>query len=83
MAEGLKPTADGTRSTIFRYSGTDSQRELITINIYSIQKGEAEDLFLKENDIIIVPKSGVKTFFVELRDTIKGIFGIGFSLGSL
>lgn len=26
MAEGLKATADGTRSTIFRYSGRDGQR---------------------------------------------------------
>ncbi len=83
MAEGLKLTADGTRTTIFRSAGNESQREQITLNIYAIQKGQAEDLYLKENDIVIVPKSGVKTFLVEFRDTIRGIFGIGFSLGSL
>lgn len=83
MAEGLKPTADGAQSTIFRYSGRDSQREQIPVDLYAIQKGRAEDLTLKENDIIIVPKSGVKTFLIELRDTVRGVFGLGFSLGSL
>jgi len=83
MAEGLKPAADGTQSTIFRYSGRDGQRELIPVNLYAVQKGQAEDLLLKENDILIVPKSGVKTFLIEFRDTVKGIFGLGFSLGSL
>lgn len=83
MAEGLKTAADGTRSTVFRYSGKDGQRELIPVNIYAVQKGEAEDLSLKENDIIIVPKSGLKIFLIEFRDTVKGLFGLGFSLGSL
>ncbi len=83
MAEGPKPTADTTRTTIFRSSGRDGQREIVTVNLNAIQKGQAEDVFLSENDIVIVPKSGVKTFFIELRDTIRGIFDIGFSLGSL
>jgi polysaccharide export outer membrane protein len=83
MAEGLKTTADGTRSTVFRYSGRDGQRELIPVDIYAVQKGQAEDISLKENDIIIVPKSGLKTFLIEFRDTVKGIFGLGFSLGTL
>lgn len=83
MAEGLKTTADGARSTVFRYSGRDGQRELIPVDIYAVQKGQAEDLSLKENDIIIVPKSGLKTFLIEFRDTVRGIFGLGFSPGSL
>jgi len=83
MAEGLKPTADGTQSTIFRYLGRDGQRESIPVDLYAVHKGKAEDLILKENDIIIVPKSGIKTFLIEFRDTVKGIFGMGFSLGSL
>jgi len=83
MAEGLKPTADGSQSTIFRYSGKDGQREAIPVDLYAVHKGKAEDLILKENDIIIVPKSGIKTFLIEFRDTVKGIFGMGFSLGSL
>lgn len=83
LAEGPKQTADTTRTTIFRPSGSDGQRQILTVNLNAVQKGQAEDIFLNENDIVIVPKSGVKTFFIELRDTIRGIFGIGFSLGSL
>lgn len=83
MAEGLKLTAEGGKAAIFRYSGKDGPREMIPVDLYAIQKGNAEDLILKENDIVIVPKSGVKTFLIELRDTVRGVFGLGFSLGSL
>ena len=31
----------------------------------------------------MVPKSGVKSFLIEFRDTVKGLLGFGFSLGSL
>ncbi len=83
MAEGLKLTADATRVSIFRQSENKNQRDLITVNIDAIQKGLADDVLLVENDIVIVPKSGMKTFLVEFRDTFRGIFGLGFSLGSL
>jgi polysaccharide export outer membrane protein len=83
MAEGLKQKANGAETKIFRYSGKETQKEIISVNVYAIQKGQAEDRYLKENDIIIVPKSGVKSFLVELRDTVKGLLGFGFSLGSI
>lgn len=83
MAEGVKPTADGAEAKIFRNLEKGHGKEIITVNIYTIEKGQAEDPFLKENDIIIVPKSGVKTFLIEFRDTIKGLIGFGFSLGGL
>jgi hypothetical protein len=56
---------------------------MITVNVLQIEKGESEDVYLKENDIIIVQKSGVKSFLIGLRDTFKGLLGFGFSLGSL
>jgi protein involved in polysaccharide export with SLBB domain len=83
MAEGLKQKANGAETTIFRYSEKEARKEILSVNVYAIQKGQAEDQNLKENDIIIVPKSGVKSFLVELRDTVKGLLGFGFSLGSL
>jgi polysaccharide export outer membrane protein len=83
MAEGLKQKANGAETKIFRYSEKGTEKEIISLNIYAIQMGKAEDPYLKENDIIIVPKSGMKSFFVELRDTVKGLLGFGFSLGSL
>jgi len=38
---------------------------------------------LKENDILIVPKSGPKALFLGVLDTVKGLLGFGFSLGAL
>jgi polysaccharide export outer membrane protein len=83
LAGGLKYEANGSETKIFRYSGKGTGREILSVNVYAIQKGESEDLYLKENDIIIVPKSGVKGFLIGFRDTIKGIFGFGVSLGTL
>ena len=83
MGEGLKQKANGAETKIFRYSGKETEKEILSVNVYAIQKGQAEDPYLKENDIIIVPKSGMKSFLVELRDTVKGLLGFGFSLGSI
>jgi polysaccharide export outer membrane protein len=83
MAEGLKQEASGSETKIFRYSGKGTEKEVLSVDVYAIEKGKGEDLFLKENDIIIVPKSGTKAFLIELRDTVKGLIGFGFSLGAL
>jgi polysaccharide export outer membrane protein len=83
MAGGLLPEANGAETKIFRYSGTGKEKEILFANVYAIQKGQEKDLDLKENDIVIVPKSGVKAFLIGFRDTLKGLFGFGFSLGSL
>jgi len=83
MAEGLRPEAAGGESKIFRYSGKGNQREILSADVYAIQKGRSEDPYLKENDILIVPKSGMKAFLFGLRDTVKGLIGFGFSLGAL
>jgi len=83
MAQGLKPEAKGGEAKIFRYSGKGNEREILPADVYAIQKGESEDLTLKENDILIVPKSGTKAFFIGLLDTVKGLVGFGFSLGTL
>lgn len=83
MAEGLKQEANGSDTKIFRYSEGQMGKEIISVNLNAIHKGKGDDLYLKENDIIIVPKSGAKSFLIELRDTFKGVFGFGFSLGSL
>jgi polysaccharide export outer membrane protein len=83
MAGGLKTEAKGSETKIFRYSERGTEREILSVNVYKIEKGEGEDIYLKENDIIIVPSSGVKSFLIGVRDTIKGLFGFGVSLGTL
>jgi len=83
LAGGLSSKAAGSETKLFRYSEKGTGREIFSYNVPKILKGEDEDVYLKENDIIIVPKSGVKAVLVEFRDTIRGIFGVGYSLGSL
>jgi polysaccharide biosynthesis/export protein len=72
LAAGLTLVADGSQTRIFRYVGKDNQKEMIPINIYAIQKGEIEDPYVKENDIIFVPRSGAKVALSEFWDLLKG-----------
>lgn len=82
LAGGLKGEANGSETKIFRYSEKGTGKEILSVNVYAIQKGQEEDLYLKENDILIVPKSGTKTFLSEVWDFIKGRIG-AVSLGTL
>lgn len=81
LAEGVKPEGDGAETKIFRYSGKGDEKEVLSINVYAILNGQAEDPYLKENDLLIIPTHGVKNFFIGFRDTVKGLFGIGFTRG--
>jgi polysaccharide biosynthesis/export protein len=83
LAGGLKTEANGSEAKIFRSSEKGMERETLSVDIYAIEKGQGEDPVLKENDILIVPKSGMKSFLTEFRDTFRGLFGFGVSLGSL
>jgi polysaccharide export outer membrane protein len=77
LAEGLKAEADGADIKIFRFSGKGNEKEAIAVNYYDIVTGKAIDLYLKENDILIVPQSGVKNFWVGFRDFFRFSFGVG------
>ncbi|MBP1712201.1 MAG: putative Polysaccharide export protein [Deltaproteobacteria bacterium] len=78
LAEGLKPESSGSEARIYRYSGIASEKEAIPIDVLAIQDGLAEDPYLEENDILIVPQSPVKYFLIGLRDSLKGFFSFGF-----
>jgi polysaccharide export outer membrane protein len=82
LAGGLGPKAAGSETKIFRYSENGPRKEVLSADVYAIQKGQGQDLYLKENDIIIVPMSGTKAFLIEVRDTIKGLVGFGVSMAS-
>jgi polysaccharide export outer membrane protein len=77
LAEGLKPEADGSEIKIFRFSGKGNEKEVITVNYYDIVEAKVVDPYLKESDILIVPRSGVKNFWVGFRDFFRFSFGIG------
>jgi protein involved in polysaccharide export with SLBB domain len=83
LAGGVRPRAKGSETRIFRYSEKGTGREVLSVNVYAIQKGEKEDINVKENDIIIVPRHGVKAFFVGIKETLTGVFNMGYSLGTL
>ena len=70
-AGGLKGIANASETRIFRYSEKGSGKEILIVNVYDIEKGKSEDLYLKEYDVIIVPRSGVKMVLQELWDAIK------------
>lgn len=82
MAGGLSPKANASGATIFRY-GEGDEEQVLSVDVDAIHKGESKDVYLRENDIVIVPRSGAKAFLIELRDTVRGIFGFGLSLGTL
>ena len=77
LAGGLNFNANGSETKIIRYSEKGTDKEVLTFNAYEIQKGKAEDPYLRENDIIIVPTSGVKTFLSGVKNTFRAAFGIG------
>ena len=75
VAGGLSSKADASETRIFRYSGKGEQKEVLTFNIYSIEKGEVSDPYLQENDVVFVPRSGTKTVLLEMWDFFKGHIG--------
>jgi polysaccharide export outer membrane protein len=78
MAKGLSPIAKASDIRILRDNGT-GERDIITVDYDAISKGDSPDILVAENDIIIVPTSGMKSFFNSLRGLVS--FGSGASVG--
>lgn len=76
MAQGLSPAAKEGDIRIFRENGK-GEREVIQADYDGIQSGKNPDIFLAENDVIIVPESGVKNFFNGFISTLKGFISFG------
>ncbi len=76
MAQGLTPDALLSDIRIFRDNGK-GEREVIQADYDAISKGQSSDIVLADNDIIIVPKSGIKNFFNGFISTIKGFITFG------
>lgn len=79
MAGGFKFEADKNNINVFRDRG-DGTREIITIDYEKISKGQMNDFPINDNDIIIVPKSGMKNFFSGFLNAIKGLISFGKAL---
>jgi polysaccharide export outer membrane protein len=77
QAGGLNFKANASETKIIRYAEKGTDKEILIFNVYAIQKGKAEDPYLRENDIVFVPTSGVKTILVGLKDTFRTAIGFG------
>ena len=71
LAGGLKFEGDASETRIFRFSGKTQDKDIIAANVYAIQKGQEQDQYLKEYDIVFVPTSGSKSFLKEMWDFVK------------
>ena len=72
LAGGLSPTAAQKKVTILRPEEGKAQRTEIAVNVKDLLKREGDEVFLKSEDILLVPESGAK----KMGDTLaRGLVG--------
>jgi len=76
MAKGVNSNARLSDIRIFRENGK-GDRDVITVDYDSVRKGQSADIVLAENDIIIVPQSGIKNFFNGFVSGLRGLVSFG------
>jgi len=77
MAKGLNYEAARGDIKIYRDNGSQ-ERELIAADYNAILDGKNQDIDLKDKDIIIVEKNGVKSFIKGIATTLNfGMFSVG------
>ncbi|MBI4687496.1 MAG: polysaccharide biosynthesis/export family protein [Nitrospirae bacterium] len=79
MAKGFQYEADRGQLRIYRDTGKED-REGIDVDYDAILKRETQDIVLKDKDIVIVSKNGVKNFLKGFVDTIRGFISFGRAL---
>ncbi|GAB4489936.1 MAG: hypothetical protein OHK006_22200 [Thermodesulfovibrionales bacterium] len=83
MSQGVTDVAMLDDIRIFR-ENERKERDIIPVDYDAIRKGEKPDIPIQDNDVIIVPVSGVKSFFNSFIRTLQGsvtIGGVGLSGG--
>lgn len=70
LAQGVNPTANATKASIVRQTATGA--ETLPVNLNRIAKNNAENLILRPSDVLVVPRSGAKSF---LNVALPGITG--------
>jgi polysaccharide export outer membrane protein len=79
MAKGLKFEAMQSRMRIYRDTGSEI-RDTIDVDYDKVLAQKSSDVILKDNDIVIVPKSGAKSFFKGFIETLGGFVSFGKAL---
>jgi polysaccharide export outer membrane protein len=76
MAKGVSGTASLDDVRIFRENGKED-KTIISVDYKAVRDGEKPDVLVAENDIIIVPESGMKNFFSGFVKTVRGAMSFG------
>lgn len=76
MAKGFNSVAISDELKLYRNSGTDAM-EIMDVDYDAILSKKTPDIILKDKDVIIVPKSGVKEFFSGFVRTFRGMISLG------
>jgi polysaccharide export outer membrane protein len=79
MAKGFKFEAIRDEIKVYRDSGKVT-RDIIDIDYDAILEKKSPDIFLKDKDVLIVPKSGVKGFWNGFVQSLTGAFRFGSSV---
>ncbi len=78
MAGGVASYADEGDVSLVRYAGS-GKREIVNVDLKSIEEGASEDPLLNEKDAIVVGASGFKSFFYGLNINVFGLGGVGYN----
>jgi polysaccharide biosynthesis/export protein len=70
LAQGLNPTAKGSKASIVRKTTTGA--ETIPVNLNNVTKVDGENLGLRPGDVLVVPRSGAKQF---MNVVLPGVTG--------
>jgi polysaccharide export outer membrane protein len=76
MAQGIAPDAAAGDIRIFR-ENSRGERDIIQADYDAISSGTSPDVMIAENDIIVVPQSGIKNFFNGFIRIVGGIVSLG------
>lgn len=77
LVQGLKEEAVPSKTRILRFNPL-GERQIIPVNLASLDKGQGPDLILRENDIVVVPSSVGRRMFLFLKEMLKGAFRVGY-----
>ncbi|MFH1999115.1 MAG: polysaccharide biosynthesis/export family protein [Planctomycetota bacterium] len=79
LAEGLLEREASPRHCILKRK--DKEKEIvIPLDLVAISEGDEPNIYLQAHDVIDVRQTGWKKAGLETLDTIKGMFGVGYSL---
>jgi len=76
MAKGFKYEAIRDELRVYRDSGK-ATRDIIDVDYDAIMEKKSPDIILKDKDVLIVPKSGVKGFWNGFVQSLTGAFRLG------